>query len=177
MTGPASDLTGLVFPGPPGQGIDHLQALWARDCARRAAEMLKGADEPCAIEVARGERAVLVVPEHTGRGRSGAVARRSAEARLDEAQGLAEAIGIAVVARLSYRLRAIRPATLRGGTFRTYADHRMAHAGVILGLAVDDVLVEDVATTSKTFPDFADAWSRAVRGTPSGVGASAGTSP
>ena len=30
----------------------------------------------------------------------------------------------------------IRPAPLHGGLFRTYADHRMAHAGVILGLAV-----------------------------------------
>ena len=40
----------------------------------------------------------------------------------------------------------------------------MAHAGVILGLAVDGVLVEDVATTSKTFPDFAAAWSTAVLG-------------
>ena len=40
----------------------------------------------------------------------------------------------------------------------------MAHAGVILGLAVDGVLVEDVATTAKTFPDFAGAWSRAVHG-------------
>lgn len=59
----------------------------------------------------------------------------------------------------------IRPAALHGGTFHTYADHRMAHAGVILGLAVDDVLVEDVATTSKTFPDFATAWTRAVHGT------------
>lgn len=58
----------------------------------------------------------------------------------------------------------IRPAALHGATFHTYADHRMAHAAVILGLAVDDVLVEDVATTSKTFPDFADAWSRAVHG-------------
>ncbi len=67
-----------------------------------------------AIEVARGERAVLVVPEQTGRGRTGAGARRSAEARLDEAQGLAEAIGIKVVARHSYRLRTIRPATLLG---------------------------------------------------------------
>ena len=67
-----------------------------------------------AIEVARGERAVLVVPEQTGRGRSGAVARRSAEARLDEAQGLAEAIGIKIVARHSYRLRSVRPATLLG---------------------------------------------------------------
>jgi 3-phosphoshikimate 1-carboxyvinyltransferase len=61
----------------------------------------------------------------------------------------------------------IRPATLHGGAFRTYADHRMAHAGVILGLAVDGVLVEDIATTSKTFPDFATAWTRAVDGTAS----------
>jgi GTP-binding protein HflX len=67
-----------------------------------------------AIEVARGERAVLVVPEQTGRGRSGATSRRSADARLDEAQGLAEAIGIRVVVGHSYRLRSIRPATLLG---------------------------------------------------------------
>ena len=52
----------------------------------------------------------------------------------------------------------IRPTALHGGRFRTYADHRMAHAGVILGLGVDGVVVEDIATTSKTFPDFAGAW-------------------
>jgi 3-phosphoshikimate 1-carboxyvinyltransferase len=52
-----------------------------------------------------------------------------------------------------------RPAALHGGLFRTYADHRMAHAGVVVGAAVDGVLVEDVATTSKTFPDFAGFWS------------------
>ena len=34
----------------------------------------------------------------------------------------------------------------------------MAHAGVIVGAAVDGVLVEDIATTSKTFPDFAEFW-------------------
>jgi len=53
----------------------------------------------------------------------------------------------------------IEPAQLHGGVFRTYADHRMAHAGVILGAAVDGVLVENIATTAKTFPDFAAAWS------------------
>jgi 3-phosphoshikimate 1-carboxyvinyltransferase len=52
----------------------------------------------------------------------------------------------------------IRPAPLHGGVFHTYADHRMAHAGVIVGAAVDGVEVENVATTSKTFPDFADFW-------------------
>lgn len=54
----------------------------------------------------------------------------------------------------------IRPAPLVAGRFRTYADHRMAHAAVILGLAVEGILVEDVGTTAKTFPGFADAWSR-----------------
>ena len=54
----------------------------------------------------------------------------------------------------------LRPARLHGGVFRTYADHRMAHAGVILGSAVDDVAVENIATTAKTFPDFAAFWER-----------------
>jgi 3-phosphoshikimate 1-carboxyvinyltransferase len=52
-----------------------------------------------------------------------------------------------------------RPAALHGGLFRTYADHRMAHAGVVVGAAVRGVLVEDIGTTSKTFPDFAGFWS------------------
>lgn len=52
-----------------------------------------------------------------------------------------------------------RPATLHGGVFGTYADHRMAHAGVVVGAAVDGVAVEDIATTAKTFTDFAGAWS------------------
>jgi len=52
----------------------------------------------------------------------------------------------------------IAPARLHGGEFKTYADHRMAHAAVIVGSAVDGVLVENVATTAKTFPGFADVW-------------------
>jgi 3-phosphoshikimate 1-carboxyvinyltransferase len=52
----------------------------------------------------------------------------------------------------------LRPARMHGGTFHTYADHRMAHAGVVVGAAVDGVAVENVATTSKTFTDFAPFW-------------------
>ncbi len=52
----------------------------------------------------------------------------------------------------------IVPAPLHGGEFKTYADHRMAHAAVIIGSKVDGVLVENVATTSKTFPGFAEVW-------------------
>jgi GTP-binding protein HflX len=40
--------------------------------------------------------------------------RRSAEARVEEAEGLAEAIGIDVVAAKPFRVRAVRPATLLG---------------------------------------------------------------
>ncbi|MGH3507925.1 MAG: 3-phosphoshikimate 1-carboxyvinyltransferase [Nocardioidaceae bacterium] len=53
---------------------------------------------------------------------------------------------------------AIRPARLEGGEFRTYADHRMAHAGAVLGLVVEGVLLDDVACTGKTHPDFVGAW-------------------
>ncbi len=52
----------------------------------------------------------------------------------------------------------LRPAALHGGVFRTYADHRMAHAGVVVGAVVPGVAVQDVATTAKTFPGFAEAW-------------------
>jgi len=60
-------------------------------------------------DVARGERAILVVPEKVGEG-----TRRSSEARLEEAEGLAGAIGVEIVARKAFRLRQIRPATLLG---------------------------------------------------------------
>jgi 3-phosphoshikimate 1-carboxyvinyltransferase len=53
---------------------------------------------------------------------------------------------------------AIRPAPLHGGLFHTYADHRMAHAGTVLALAVPQLEVEDVDATAKTFPGFAAAW-------------------
>jgi GTP-binding protein HflX len=62
-----------------------------------------------AIEVARGERAVIAVPELPREG-----SRRSSDARLDEAAGLAEAIGIVVVAKRAVRVRSVRPATLMG---------------------------------------------------------------
>jgi 3-phosphoshikimate 1-carboxyvinyltransferase len=56
----------------------------------------------------------------------------------------------------------LRPARLHGGIFQTYADHRMAHAGAVLGAAVDGVEIDDVDATAKTFPAFAEAWTRLV---------------
>ncbi|MFC4061430.1 3-phosphoshikimate 1-carboxyvinyltransferase [Planomonospora corallina] len=58
----------------------------------------------------------------------------------------------------------IRPRPLRGGVFRSYADHRMATAGAVIGLAVPGVQVEDIATTGKTLPEFASMWARMLGG-------------
>ncbi len=52
---------------------------------------------------------MLVVAERIGQ-----AGLRSIDSRLDEAAGLAEAIGILVVARKSFRLRQVRPASLFG---------------------------------------------------------------
>ncbi|GGG57912.1 3-phosphoshikimate 1-carboxyvinyltransferase 1 [Kocuria dechangensis] len=56
----------------------------------------------------------------------------------------------------------VRPAPLHGGTFRSYEDHRMATAGAVVGLVVPDVLVENIATTAKTLPEFPRLWAELV---------------
>lgn len=53
----------------------------------------------------------------------------------------------------------IKPAKLRAGKWLSYEDHRMATAGAVIGLVVEGVEVEDIATTSKTLPDFPKMWS------------------
>jgi 3-phosphoshikimate 1-carboxyvinyltransferase len=47
---------------------------------------------------------------------------------------------------------------LRPGTWQSYADHRMATAGAIVGLRVAGVEVDDIETTAKTLPDFTRMW-------------------
>jgi 3-phosphoshikimate 1-carboxyvinyltransferase len=47
---------------------------------------------------------------------------------------------------------------LRPGTWQSYADHRMATAGAIVGLRVAGVRVDDIETTAKTLPQFPQLW-------------------
>lgn len=61
----------------------------------------------------------------------------------------------------------IEPAPLHGGTWHSYADHRMATAGAILGLVVDGIEVEDIGTTAKTLPDFESLWESLLTGSDS----------
>ncbi|WP_099052693.1 3-phosphoshikimate 1-carboxyvinyltransferase [Mycobacterium marinum] len=53
---------------------------------------------------------------------------------------------------------------LRPGSWRAYADHRMAMAGAIVGLRVAGVEVDDIGATSKTLPEFPQLWTEMVEG-------------
>ncbi len=55
----------------------------------------------------------------------------------------------------------IRPAPLHGRVDRpwgSYADHRMATAGALVGLVVPGVEIDDIGCTDKTIPDFPARW-------------------
>ena len=67
-------------------------------------------DEALTGEVSRGARALVVLPDVRQRGGLG----EDADARLEEAQGLARAIGIEVVDAFILPIRAVRPSTLFG---------------------------------------------------------------
>lgn len=52
----------------------------------------------------------------------------------------------------------IHPKLLRSNNWLTYADHRMAHAGALLGLVIDDIVLDDIGCVAKTMPDFVRRW-------------------
>ena len=52
----------------------------------------------------------------------------------------------------------IEPRPLHGAPWHTYDDHRMATSGALLGLVVPGIEIENVATTSKTLPQFVELW-------------------
>jgi 3-phosphoshikimate 1-carboxyvinyltransferase len=59
----------------------------------------------------------------------------------------------------------IKPAKLVASQiFKSYEDHRMATAGAIIGLAVKDLIVENIETTKKTLPDFPGMWQDMLNG-------------
>lgn len=104
--------------------------------------------------------ALLAVADGPGRIRGVGHVRGHETDRLAALETELNALG-SDVAQTADGLR-IRPTRLHGGTFHTYADHRMAHAGALLGLAVPGVTLDDVACTTKTLPDFPGLWAQLV---------------
>ena len=56
----------------------------------------------------------------------------------------------------------IHPRILGGDLWHTYADHRMAQAGALLGLLVPEVVLDDIGCTSKTMPEFEQLWRKMI---------------
>jgi len=52
----------------------------------------------------------------------------------------------------------IHPRLLGGDLWHTYADHRMAQAGAVLGLVVPEIVLDDIGCTNKTMPEFERLW-------------------
>ncbi len=52
----------------------------------------------------------------------------------------------------------INPKPLHAGVFHTYEDHRLATSGATIGLVVEGIEVENIATTRKTITDFPGLW-------------------
>ena len=56
----------------------------------------------------------------------------------------------------------IHPRLLGGDLWRTYADHRMAQAGALLGLLVPEIVLDDIGCTGKTMPEFEELWTKMI---------------
>jgi 3-phosphoshikimate 1-carboxyvinyltransferase len=52
----------------------------------------------------------------------------------------------------------VDPAALHGAAWNSYADHRMATTGALVGLAIRGIELDDIGTTAKTLPEFPDLW-------------------
>jgi 3-phosphoshikimate 1-carboxyvinyltransferase len=148
--------------------LEEMGATVSRD---GDALVVRGNGKPFGINVDLGDNSELACVLAAVAALAGSGSRLTGVAHMrghetDRLAALAKELGAlgADVEELPDGLR-MRPATLHGGLFHTYDDHRLAMAGAVLGLAVDGVQVENVATTSKTFPDFAQRWTTMVEGT------------
>lgn len=103
-------------------------------------------DRPDDNEVTRGARAIVALPV-LGNGNS-----RDVDARLDEAAGLAESIGIVVAERLHFRVRAPQAATLFGSGQVESIAAAIAEAGaelLIVDAAITPIQQRNLETATK----------------------------
>jgi len=52
----------------------------------------------------------------------------------------------------------IRPRRLHPGVWHTYGDHRMVHAGALIGLVTPGIELDDITSATKTMPTFPRVW-------------------
>jgi 3-phosphoshikimate 1-carboxyvinyltransferase len=149
----------------PGDEIRRiLQRFGARVALRDGVLVVQGTDEihgidldlHVASELTPVVAAVAALGEHTSHLRGVAHIRghetdrlAALETELNRLGGQASQTedGLTIHSRL-----------LGGDLWHTYADHRMAQAGAVIGLIIPDVVLDDIGCTSKTMPEFEQLW-------------------
>jgi 3-phosphoshikimate 1-carboxyvinyltransferase len=169
----AAAVTGgeVVVPGWPAQSRqpgDQIRGILRRFGAEvrleegslrvRGTNHLHGVDVDLhdASELTPVVAAVAALADHTSRIRGVAHIRGHETDRLAALEAELDRLG-AHVSQTADGL-VIHPRLLGGDVWHTYADHRMAQAGALLGLVVPDVELDDVGCTTKTMPAFVDLW-------------------
>lgn len=151
----------------PGAAITDVLAEFGAEVHRDGDRLtVQGTDEIKGVdlnlhdssELANVAAALAAFGEHTSHIRGVAHIRGQETDRLAALEHDLDAIG-AHVKQTDDGLT-IHPKLLRSNTWKTYADHRMVHAGVLVGLLVDDIVLDDVECVDKTMPEFVPLWER-----------------
>ena len=157
----------VPWPRHTLQAADRILAVLAELGAgvRRSADevtvtggVLRGAD----VDLAEASELTCIVAALLALSGEAGRIRGVAHVRLHETDRLAalerELGGLGAFVRQTADGLEVGPGRLRGGPFATYADHRMAHAGAVVGLGVSGVVLDDVGCTTKTMADFPGLW-------------------
>lgn len=149
----------------PGDHIrDILQRFGAEVFLNEAGLTVHGTDEIDGVDLDLHEAseltpvvaAIAALARHTSHIRGVAHIRGHETDRLAALEAELDGVG-AHVSQTPDGLT-IHPKLLRSNDWRAYADHRMAQAGAVIGLVIDDIVIDDIDCTAKTMPEFADLW-------------------
>jgi 3-phosphoshikimate 1-carboxyvinyltransferase len=173
----AAALTGGEVTVPRWPAMTHQPAPQLRDVLRRfgakaeihdGALVVRGTNGLDGVDVWLNDAseltpvvaALAALAQHTSHIHGVAHIRGHETDRLAALEWNLDALGAHV--RQTHDGLVIRPHVLAGITWPTYADHRMVHAGALLGLVVDEITLDDVSCVDKTLPDFVERWQKMI---------------
>ncbi|MBA8795597.1 3-phosphoshikimate 1-carboxyvinyltransferase [Friedmanniella endophytica] len=151
----------------PGDRIQEVLALFGAEVALDADGLtVTGTDQLHAVDLDLSDASELTpvvavlaaLADHTSHLHGVAHIRGHETDRLAALATDLEAVGAGV--RETDDGLTVHPKLLRSSGWLTYADHRMAHAGAVLGLVIDDIVLDDIGCVGKTMPEFPVLWQR-----------------
>jgi len=153
---PADQLAGVLEAF--GAGLDYRGSDGGRELTVSARDGIRAADVDLGevSEFTPVAAALAALADGPSRIRGVAHVRGHETDRL--AALAAELGGLGVGVRETGDGLLVTPGPRVGGVFHTHADHRMAHAGALVGLVTPGVELDDVDCTTKTLPDFPGLW-------------------